>query len=117
VVPGDSAFAAWVGHVTPVPATSGAFTLRYVRDSTFQFFNVSDNGRPASDGVWDVPLTVVGQAVVAGPAVQVSSSVQVDPPTSDLWVPTAAELADYSAFMGFDAGACALGCLLDSGSP
>ncbi len=117
VVAADLNHAAWVVSVVPEPATSGAFTLTFTRDSTFQFLNLSDFGRPGTDGTWSVPLTLVGNSVVAGAATQLSPSVHSSPANSTAWEPTPAEQAHYAGLMDFDAGPCAGGCLLDAGLP
>lgn len=114
-VPGTSQAAAWVHSLEAVPNTSGAFTLSFVRDSTFQFLNLSDFGRPASDGLHAVPLSLGGNAVLAGAATQVSSSVHVGASTVTASVPTADDEAHLEGLADFDAGACAQGCLLDAG--
>ena len=115
VVPGDSFAAAWVEKLVPVSGMSGAFTLTWVRDSTFQFMNLSDNGRPPSDGVFEVQLTLGGLGLSAGAPVKVSSSIHVEPTLNEEWLPTPAELFEVDGLISLDAGQCPEGCVTNDG--
>jgi hypothetical protein len=53
---GGDDYAAWIVDVTS--DAPGSFAAVWVRDSTFQFFNFSDAGRPDSDGVFQTAFTV-----------------------------------------------------------
>ena len=60
VSPGD-AWAAWLQEVRV--DDQGAVHVDYTRDSTFQFLNLTNNGRPAEDGVYSAVLTNDGLGV------------------------------------------------------
>lgn len=51
LVDGGDAFAAWAYDVEAAP--SGGFVVRWVRDSTFQYLNLANTGRPTTDGVYE----------------------------------------------------------------
>lgn len=114
VVAPAPASAAWVVEVSAIPNMSGAFAVTWVRDSTFQFFNVSDLGRPPTDGVWSTPLAVTGTTLTPGTPTHVSPSVRLDATQAE-WEPGAPEHARYGELMDLDAGPCVTGCLLDGG--
>lgn len=50
VIP-DGPWAAWIRSLEAVPDSRDTFRLRYARDFSFNFFNLTDNGRPSSDGL------------------------------------------------------------------
>ncbi|MBI3205168.1 MAG: hypothetical protein HYZ29_26755 [Myxococcales bacterium] len=52
VVTPDGEWAAWAGQVSPGDQP-GRFSLKWVRDVSFQFLNTTEEGRPASDGVYE----------------------------------------------------------------
>lgn len=82
VNPGTS-WAAWISSVSRVSATS--YTIRYKRDFSFQFMNVGNLGRPATDGVYDQAVAIVGNSLVAsGPPQLVTTNMkdgEVEDPT------------------------------------
>jgi hypothetical protein len=71
-VAGSPDYAAWVRKLSPHPTRSGAYVLEWSHDFSFQFFNMSDNGRPATDGVYETVLTFDGTTLAAEPAVKTS---------------------------------------------
>ena len=95
LVDGGHDYAPWVVNViaAPLPPAGhegehesgddrrgplAAFTATWVRDSTFQFFNFSDAGRPASDGVFQTSFTVDSQGKIeVGATTRVSTSISV----------------------------------------
>jgi hypothetical protein len=65
VVPGGSDWAAWVLEVGEVEQKPGVFRVVYTRDSTFQPFRFSDEGRPANDGIYETRFTLRNGDLVA----------------------------------------------------
>lgn len=55
-IEGNEEWAAWVREIKQVAPDT--FELTYARDFSFQFMNMSDVGRPASDGVYAVTMTL-----------------------------------------------------------
>lgn len=51
LIDGGDAFAAWVYDVEAAP--SGQLLVRWVRDSTFEYLNLANTGRPSTDGVYE----------------------------------------------------------------
>lgn len=95
LVDGGNDYAAWIVDLAAVPLPAArhdgdddgdddgdshadlrAFAATWIRDSSFQFFNLSDAGRPATDGVYQTTFTVDPRGKVrAGATVKVSSSI------------------------------------------
>lgn len=113
VAPGPD-WAAWLRNLAAVDDAPRRFALRYVRDSSFHFFNLSDNGRPPTDGVFEVAFEVNSAAGIhplGGPPLL------VDQRTNPLvglaieeWTPTEADEAAYGEFIDFSDGPCPEGC-------
>jgi len=112
----DSAWAAWPRELKVHPTLSGVWVLTWARDFSFQFFNMSDQGRPATDGVYETLLTWDGATLSAGATNQLSATSNpfeggemVD------WVPTEAEVAALGDLLPSGEGTCLDGCVVDDG--
>ncbi len=57
VVDAEPTWAAWIVDVTAGPEPH-RFRLRFIRDASFQFLNVTDRGRPPTDGLWETTVDV-----------------------------------------------------------
>lgn len=102
-VEGGEDWAAWVRDVEPDPAGSGAYLLTWVRDFSYQFFNLADRGRPATDGVFQTRLSWDGVALTVGPATRVGDKVNpfIGVPTNP-WAPSADDVSKLGGFIDFD---------------
>jgi hypothetical protein len=67
VVP-DGDYAAWMGTIVPDASAQDRFTIRWFRDSMFQFLNLSSANRPSEDGVFDSKVTIDGITLVSSGA-------------------------------------------------
>lgn len=101
-VQGGSDWAAWARALEPSATQSGVYKLTWARDFTFQFLNMSDQGRPSTDGVYEVELTWNGTTLVAGPTVKVSSRTNpfAGAPPGE-WIPTAQEVRELGGIIPF----------------
>lgn len=119
VVP-DTAWAAWIRTLEPDAAHAGTFRLRYVRDFTFHIFNLSDHGRPGSDGIYEVVLTLAGNVPKAGAPAKIADKTNpLAGNAFEAWNPSDADRAVMSEFIDFSDGPCPNGCPLPEapGSP
>jgi len=103
----SGAWAAWPRSVRE--DGGGWYTLTYVRDFSFQFANLSDGGRPATDGVYEVSLRPSGGRILFGAPIKVSSDTNpLAAGQAGMWEPTDAEreahgdLIDFSGLDGCD---------------
>jgi len=114
VVAPDGEWAAWVRTVEPTEV-SGRYVLRYARDFTYQVMNLTDNGRPPTDGIYEVELQVGSETITVGPAVKVSD--KTHPATTvdsfQKWEPSDSDKDDYSEFIDFSDGPCPQGCPIE----
>lgn len=93
-VEGSSEYAAWVRALKPHPMRSGAYVLEWTRDFSFQFLNMGDTGRPATDGVYETVLVWSGSTLTAEAPVKISDKTSpFDGTTVDPFTPTAEEAA------------------------
>lgn len=68
----SGAWSPWVTSVIREDATT--YTVRYLRDFSFQFINANNEGRPPEDGTYEQTLEIRrGVLVASGPPVKVSS--------------------------------------------
>lgn len=101
-VPPDTEWAAWVRELKPHPTLPQAYVLQWAHDSTFQFFNQSDNGRPTTDGLFETVLAWSGTSLTAEPATQVSPLLNsYRGAASESWVPTAEEIDEFRSVIPF----------------
>ncbi len=54
VLPASPDWAPWIASIETLPAQPGRYRLTYERDFSFQFLNLTDAGRPATDGTYTV---------------------------------------------------------------
>lgn len=104
LVDGGADWAAWVQEIT---ASGSTIKVTYVRDFSFQFANISDNGRPSTDGIYSITLQGSGSSLTASKPTKVSDKT-VDPKdiSQQPWEPTAAELKELSPWVKKDEGSC-----------
>ena len=66
-------WAAWINSVSRVDADT--YTVEYMHDFSYQFANIGNAGRPASDGIYQQTLEIAGNTlVVSGAPVLVGSN-------------------------------------------
>jgi hypothetical protein len=76
VVSGGVEYAAWVIAVGADASDADRFKVRWVRDSTFQPFNMVDKGRPATDGVYETTFDLVqGRGPIASSTIKLSDRI------------------------------------------
>jgi hypothetical protein len=111
IVP-DGSWAAWIRTLEVDAAHAGSFRLRYVRDFTFHIFNLSDNGRPASDGIYEVVVTIDGTRPHADVAAKLSDKTNplAGGTPFEEWKPSDEDKAIMSEFIDFSEGPCPNGC-------
>ena len=66
VVGKDPEYAAWVARVEAHPTEASTYRVVWIRDFSFQFMNMSDAGRPATDGTYETTFTLQGQKLIVG---------------------------------------------------
>lgn len=110
-VPPSGDYAAWVDSLVPDEANEGQFVLTWLHDFSFQFLNVSDEGRPETDGTYTTQLSFDGSALTAVATAQLSPSVLGEAPEVSEWIPTDEERQLAGGIFDIDDGECANGCL------
>ena len=99
-VPPTTEWAAWVRELKPHPTRAGAYVLVWAHDSTFQFFNMSDNGRPSTDGLYETVLEWSGTALTSEPATKASERLNpFDGAATQEWSPTPEERKEFEELM------------------
>jgi len=48
------------------PTEASTYRVVWIRDFSFQFMNMSDAGRPATDGTYETTFTLQGQKLIVG---------------------------------------------------
>lgn len=74
IVQGGSDFAAWPSWVT-FDDSRKQWVAGWVRDFSFQFLNISDRGRPETDGVYETSFTISQEQLVLGATRKVADRV------------------------------------------
>jgi hypothetical protein len=74
VVQGGSDFAAWPSWVA-FDESKSQWVAGWVRDFSFQFLNISDRGRPETDGVYETAFTITQDQLVLGATRKVADQV------------------------------------------
>ncbi len=106
----EGGFAPWI---RVIEADAEGWAMSYIRDSTFQFMNLSDNGRPAEDGVFRVEIRSSSpqSGIVVGATDKITS---ITNPASgapaEPWVPSDEERLQLEGVVSFDDGPCPTGC-------
>ncbi len=97
VVAGDPEYAAWLGSIRSTGPDTAVVT--WVRDFSFQFLNMANGGRPATDGTYETSLQISAGSINVGATTKLSPSVA--PPTSapSQWTPTVDERNRLSPHM------------------
>jgi len=98
-VPVNGEYAAWVASVTASTGVAGRFVVEWVRDFSFQFLNISDEGRPATDGVYATEIELNGDQLTVGATSLVSSSTKPEDQPAEPWVPSDEEKARFGPHM------------------
>lgn len=102
-VPPAADWAAWVRELKPHPTRANAYVLEWAHDFTFQFFNMSDNGRPSTDGLYETVLVWDGTSLTAEPEMKVSPRLNpYDGQATRPWTPTPEEVNELGGFIPFD---------------
>ena len=101
-VPEDPSFAAWAARVEAHPTEAETVRLVWVRDFTFQFMNVSDAGRPATDGTYETTISLSGGSLTVGATAKLTDSTFAEPVGVTGWEPTAEERALLGDLFSFD---------------
>jgi hypothetical protein len=108
-----SQYAAWVDSITPVGDTQDQWSVGWKRDFSFQFLNISDAGRPPSDGAYATALGFDGEVLVAGVTTKLSDSILGEPPTASAWSPSVEERGMLDGLFDIQNGPCVDGCLAE----
>lgn len=66
VVPGHPEYAAWIKGLEPHPTKPETYLVTWIRDFSFQFLNMSDAGRPPTDGTYGTTFSVKNKKLVIG---------------------------------------------------
>ena len=74
VVAAEPTWAAWIVDVVAGPEPH-RFRIRWIRDASFQFLNVTDRGRPPTDGLWETAVDLDGSGLTVRTTQQLSHSV------------------------------------------
>lgn len=112
VTPTDAA--AWIRGISADPETPGRYLVRYARDFSFNVLNMSDNGRPADDGIYEQAFDVGSAGVVVGTGTKVEDvSNPLAGGTFEKWEPSADDKAAMSDFIDFSDGPCPNGCPIE----
>lgn len=77
IVEGSNDFAAWPSYVAFNEETK-QFKVGWVRDFSFQFLNISDRGRPSSDGLYETVFSVLQQRVTPVSTTKLADTVASD---------------------------------------
>gem|GEM_PF-6752843 len=114
VVTPDGPWAAWIRTVTPDEIDSNRFRVTFAHDFSYQFMNLTDNGRPEDDGLYEVVLDVTSDGIKTNEAGMVAET--QNPLAGDEfseWNPTPQEEIDYAEFMTMGDGPCPNGCPIE----
>jgi hypothetical protein len=115
VVRSDGSWAAWAVGLEESDWNKNAYRLLWIRDFSFQFLNLSNQGRPPEDGVYatEFVFTDLG-SVEVGPTFRVSDVIPSDSIVFEGWEPTDAELDEHADYIVYDEGPCSgpAGCPL-----
>jgi hypothetical protein len=113
VVP-DGAWAAWLRTLAERDGADGRLALRYVRDFSFQFMNMSDTGRPETDGVYELGLRLGADgSLTAEPGAPAKVSARTNPLAEapvEPWRPDRTDEGQLREVFDFGEGACVEGC-------
>ncbi len=102
-VPPATDWAAWVRELKPHPTRTNAYVLEWAHDFTFQFFNMSDNGRPSTDGLYETVLVWSGTSLTPEPAAKTSARLNpYDGQVTQSWTPTPEEVSEFGGFIPFN---------------
>ena len=102
----------WAPWISDLRVSDGVLRLAYTRDFSFQFMNLSDNGRPSEDGIYEIVLTPLGGTLSASAPVKVADRTN---PLSSMpdteWVPSDDDRSSLGEVFDFDTkGPCQDGC-------
>jgi hypothetical protein len=110
VVAPDGAWAAWAGEINASADGSRNYSIGYGRDFSFQFLNIRNDGRPATDGLYRAYFSVENGTIVIGETAKLADNIY---PTADEvydsldnWIPTEEEKEAGSEFIDFSDGDC-----------
>jgi hypothetical protein len=104
-VPPATDWAAWVRELKPHPTRANAYVLEWAHDFTFQFFNMSDKGRPSTDGLYETVLVWSGTSLTPEPAAKTGARLNpYDGQATRPWTPTPEEMSEFGSFIPFDGG-------------
>ncbi len=113
VVP-DGDWAAWLRTLAERDDADGQLALRYVRDFSFQFMNMSDAGRPATDGIFELGLRLGADGILAvAPGVPAKVGARTNPLAEapvEGWRPDRTDRGRLREVFGFDDDLCLEGC-------
>jgi hypothetical protein len=100
-----SEWAAWVLGVSPV-AGSASFEVGYIRDFSFQFLNLSNLGRPATDGIYKARFVLESSQARLELTSRVSEVVPPKRVRQEPWDPTTEQKQRFGKYMSFEEGSC-----------
>ena len=108
LVDGGESWAPWIADIQATPDKPGVFKAIYKRDFTFQFLNLTDDGRPKTDGLYEVAFTRGDDGRIEPGAItklsdKTNGKAKV---TQEPWNPTAKELEELAPYVKRDKGRC-----------
>lgn len=112
VVPAQTTWAPWPRSLALV--ADGVLALDFARDSTFNVLNMSDNGRPDTDGIYRIEFQLTSSGFdVSAPTALVSKVTNPLETNPEGWTPTEDEKTKMSEYIDFSGGDCKDGCPAD----
>ena len=114
VVTPDGPWAAWIRSITPDEFDFNRFRVTFAHDFSYQFMNLTDNGRPEDDGLYEVVLDVTSDGIKTNEEAIVAET--LNPLAGGQfsgWNPTPQEEIDYAEFMTMGDGPCPNGCPIE----
>lgn len=108
VADGGGDWAAWISEIAVSQADPKLFRVTYKRDFSFQFLNLADQGRPRTDGSYELQLRRTSDGKLVTVKSSKVSAKTYDPAsvTQQGWEPTADELKEAAPYFKMDEGKC-----------
>ena len=100
IVDGKGKWAAWTGTVSVAQDGSDTYRVNFIHDSTFQFLNMYDEGRPDADGAYTADFTRSGSKLVLSKTAKVSDSILKRTPAG--WQPSDDDKKAAAPYVDFE---------------
>ncbi len=108
VIEPDGDWAAWVVGLEAADSGNATFRVVWIRDFSFQFLNLSDEGRPVGDGIYATVVSLADDGALQVGATELISELIVPQEAHEYgaWEPTDDELDELGEFITPDDGDC-----------